>query len=177
MGRLSLLFTLFLLGCTSLVPSAAGWLGGVDPLTADPSEISVAIELSDGLGVLPETVKLALSAQHPDRGTIEDIWVLETAQAPDQTWFFRVAEQDRAEMRRVQRMAREWELADPDGTTGSISVALGGCRTVSYAQLTDARASVYIRLSDDGSFRPLFRNAPISEILNEAQMPELPMCP
>lgn len=177
MYRLLPIFLLFLAGCTSLVPGTALRLQGVDPLSADPGEISVAVELPEGLGVLPDSVKLGLAAQNADGRTIADSWTLETLRQPGDRWVFRVAEADRAEMRRLQATARAWEEADPKGTSGSISVTLGGCRTDADADLSDARASVLIGFAADEPERPLFRNAPISEVLSDTELSLLPPCP
>ena len=68
MYRFALLSSVFLAGCASLAPGAAFWLNDVDPLTVDPSEITVALDLPEGLGVLPDSVKLHLEARN------EEVW-------------------------------------------------------------------------------------------------------
>lgn len=177
MYRLLSISILLLAGCASLVPGTVLRLQSVDPLSADPGEISVALDLPEGLGVLPGSVKLSLAARGAEGRSVADTWTLEMLRQPDERLVFRVAEADRADMRRLQATARAWEEADPDGTNGSISVALGGCRTVPDADLSDARASVFIGFDADGPVLPLFRNAPISQVLSDAQLSQLPACP
>lgn len=164
-------------GCMSIVPETALRLQGVDPLTADPGDISVALELPPGLEVLPGGVKLALSAEWPGHGSVSGTWTLDASRDPAERWVFRVAEADRAELRRVQSRALAWEEVDPDGTTGSVTVALGGCRTVPFQRLDGARASVFLRLSPEEPVRPLFRDAPIAKLLSAEDIASLPVCP
>lgn len=177
MHHFVLLTSALLAGCTSLAPGAAFWLNDVDPLTADPSDITVALDLPEGLGVLPDSVKLSLEAKNEDEGEVGGTWTLEVLEAPDARWLFRIAAADWAELRRVQEQARVWETSDPDRTSGSLSVALGGCRTDDTTDLSDARASVSMSLAPDSPPRPIFRNAPISQVLSEEEIASLPACP
>lgn len=177
MYRSTLIFAGFLAGCASVVPDTALRLGRMNPLTADPGAISVAVKLSDGLGVLPGSVKLRLSALTADDRTISKDWTLEALEAPDTGWLFRIAEEDLSDVRRTQRQIAAWEKADPEATQGSISVSLGGCRTAFDTDVDEARASVDVRFSKDGPLRPLVRNAPIAEVLGPEQMARLPLCP
>lgn len=164
-------------GCTAMAPGSALWLHQVDPLTADAGDISVALALPPGLGVLPDSVTLSLSAARAGQGSVGGSWTLEETRDAMDRRVYRVAAADRAELRRVQRQALAWEDVDPDGTTGSLSLALGGCRTVPAELLTDARASVFLSLAPDQPPRALFRNAPVAEILSDDDLKALPRCP
>ncbi len=175
--RLGYLSFVLLGGCAGIVPGTALLLSNTNPLTADPGEISVALALPDGLSVLPGSVKLSLEAEREGAGEVRGIWTLEQARDPEDRVVFRLAEADRADVQSVQAQARTWEAEDPDGTRGSMSLSLAGCRTVSAANLADARASAYISLEDGGPMRPLFRNAPIAEVLSSKQVSALPPCP
>lgn len=177
MYRFPLLSSVLLAGCTSLAPGAALWLNDVDPLSADPSEITVALDLPEGLGVLPDSVKLHLEARHEDQGEVAGTWTLEVLEEPDARWLFRMAEADWTEVQRVQQQARAWESSDPDRTTGSLSVAVGGCRTDDTTDLSDARASVSMSLASESPPRPIFQNAPIAQVLSQDEIAALPACP
>lgn len=176
MHRFAAVIAGFLAGCSSIVPGTALRLGTVDPLTADPGQISVAIELSEGLAVLPGSVKLSLSAEHPERGAVGGDWTLEGTEQSGERWLFRMPEAELADVRRVQREIKSWKTADPDGTEGALSVSLGGCRTAPDADIEDARASVFVAFSSDGPLLPLFRDAPVAEVLSADQMSRLPPC-
>lgn len=166
-----------LAGCSGIVPGTALLLSNTDPLAADPGQISVALDLPEGIGVLPGSVKLSLEAEREGFGKVGDVWTLEQTQDASARQVFRVAEADHAELRSVQTQAREWNVEDPDGTRGSLSLSIGGCRTVPADELADARASVFIGLRNDAPMRPLFLKAPISEVLSEEQVSALPRCP
>jgi hypothetical protein len=152
------------------------WLRGVDPLSADPGEISVVLELPPGLEVLPGGVKLALSAERPGHGSVSGAWTLDASRDPGARWVFRVAEEDRAELSAVQSRAQSWEEVDPEGTSGSLTLAVGGCRTVPVERLDGARASAFLRLSPEKPSRALFRDAPIADLLTTEDIAALPVC-
>ncbi len=172
-----LLAVCLLSGCASIAPEAALWVRDVDPLAADPGDISVALALPPGLGVMPGGVKLALSAARDGHGAVSGDWTLEASRDPQERWVFRVAASDRAELRAVQAQAQQWEETDPDGTTGSLTLALAGCRTVPVAELQGARASAFLRLAPGEAARPIFRNAPIEGLLSAEDLTALPVCP
>ena len=175
--RLSILSLILLAGCSGMVPGTALLLSNTDPLTADPGQISVALDLPEGLGVLPESVKLGLEATRSGVGDVGGVWTLEQARDGEGRDVFRVPEEDREALRQVQRQARVWNDEDPDGTQGALSLSIGGCRTVPAEQLRGARASAFIQLREDGPARPLFLNAPISQVLSSEQVLALPPCP
>lgn len=176
MPRLALLLPL-LFGCTSLVPATALKLRNLDPLTADPAEISVALDLPEGLGVLPDSVVLTLSSRNADGDALDGTFNLAESLDAEGRRSYRVAPSDQAEMKGLQTQARTWEEADPDGTFGSLSIGLEGCRTLPAADLTDARASVYFSLATDAPAMPLFLNAPIHQVLAAEDLAQLPPCP
>lgn len=173
----SLLLVGVLSGCTSMVPGNALWLSQLDPLSADPGDITVALELPAGLGVLPDSVQLSLSAKRTGHGSVGGSWVLAEARDPLDRRVYRVASQDLTELRTVQMQAQAWEEVDPGGTTGSLSLALGGRRTVPAAQLAGARGSVFLGLAQDQPPRALFRDAPVAEVLSAEDLAALPICP
>lgn len=166
-----------LLGCASLVPATALKLRNLDPLTADPAEISVAVDLPEGLSILPESVVLTLSSRNAEGQALDGAYTLTETRDSEGRRRFQIAPEDQAELRALQSGARAWEEADPDGTFGSISIALEGCRTGSDATFADARASVYISLAPDVPAMPLFRNAPLSQVFAAEDLAVLPLCP
>ncbi|MEM9426738.1 MAG: hypothetical protein AAGA06_08545 [Pseudomonadota bacterium] len=172
----SLLIVSLLSGCTAMSPGSALWLNQVDLLSADAADISVALALPPGLGVLPDSVTLSLSAARAGQGSVGGSWTLEETRDAMDRHVYRIAAADRAELRRVQQQAAAWEDADPDGTAGSLSLALGGCRTVPAELLADARASVFLSLAPDQPPRALFRNAPVAEVLSDDNLRALPRC-
>lgn len=172
-----LLTVIILSGCTGIVPSTAARLNALDPLTADPADMAVALELPNGLGVLPDSVKLLLGAENATRGKTSGEWVLSETTDAEGRLKYAIAAQDQSELRAIQAQVRGWEAADPDGTEGYLSVAIGGCRTVPAEKLQNARGSVFIALSPDAPMMPLFRNAPITKVLSDQDLADMPPCP
>ena len=165
------------LGCTSLVPATALKLRNLDPLTADPANISVAVDLPEGLGIMPGSVILTLSSRNAEGQTLDGAYALDETRDSEGRRRFQIAPEDQAELRALQSRARAWEEADPDGTFGSISISVEGCQSAPDANFTNARASVYISLAPDAPAMPLFRNAPLSQVLAAEDLAMLPPCP
>ena len=65
-----------------MVPKTAFWLRRIDPLAADPGDITVTLDLTPGLDVLPGGVKLALSAERPGHGSVSGTWTLDASRDP-----------------------------------------------------------------------------------------------
>ncbi len=150
--------------------------GQFDPLTTDPAGLSVFLDLPEGLGIREGSVRLGMSVSHPERGRESGDWVLNPARDRQGRQVFRLSAKEAAEFRAVQAVAREWKAADAEGTAGSLSVSLGGCRTVPLSELEGARASVFVRMSPDGPERAVFRDAPISNVFTRGTVEALPPC-
>jgi hypothetical protein len=173
------LFALAVLsGCSALVPSGVAQLASLSPLDADPAGIEVALVLPDGIDVAPGSAKLNLSATREDTGETEAAEFILAAKAGDPAGFdpdaalvrrFHIADADIARMRAMQDNIRHWKEVDGAKTTGSLSVALGGC-TLGNGPAPDARASVYLRASEEGGFFPVLANARIAD-LGDTQTP------
>lgn len=182
--RLSLgCLPLVLSACAQMVPATMAQLGAMSPLTADPGQIEVVLILPPGLDVPPGAARLAAKATR-DGETLEGQYALATDTVPlanvdlpkgAQALRFRLTSADAERMRAFQAQAGAWEAADPRGTSGSISVALSGCRLGDGPQ-PDARASVLIRTAPDGPLLPLFRDAPLREVIGAATLDALPPC-
>lgn len=156
--------------CSTVVPGTVLKLQGVDPLTADPADIALRVDLPDSVALLPEAGTLDLRATLRDGSELSGSFPIE--QRGD---VLRVAQAAQSDLRALQADIRQWKEADPDGTSGSLSVDLEPCVTVDPVP-EDATLSVSVRLDKDGPFLPLVRNASVVDALDGQPDVALPAC-
>jgi hypothetical protein len=169
----SLLFStmLGLAGCSDIPIGTALRLAALDPLSADPAGMAVALDLPDGVGIVPGSAELALRAQAADGAEISGRYGLETT--GDGVWHVR--DGDRARLRADQARVAAWERADPAGTVGQFSVTLAPCLT-SAGDIGRERLSAALQLEPGGPFLPLLRDVPVAELTEGVGLPDLPRC-
>lgn len=174
---------LLVTACSSLVPATLARMQAMDPLTADPSAIEVALVLPPGLAVAPGSAVLNLGAVSGD-ARVEERFALKVTPAaisgidvpPGATAsLFRLTPADARRMREVQGQIASWKAEDPRGTTGSLSIGLGGCG-IGAGPADDARASVLIRPEVDSPFLPLFRDVPVRQLIGPALFDAITPC-
>ncbi len=167
-----------LAGCATVNPITLARLATVSPLRADPADFTVFLRLPAGLDVAPGQARLVLLAERRDTGdTLEGRYVLERQDLPDGQQAWRVARPDLARLRADQARARAWKEAVPDESGGSLSLTVGGCRTDAGPIAPDATVDVGLTLERDGPRLPLISGAPVTRILDGAEMGELQPCP
>ena len=170
-----LVLKMALAGCGSVVPSTVARLAGLSPLEADPAGFEVGLVLPEGVGVMPDTAVLELEARQSETGeTLAEDIVLERIEGDVPLW--RVAEADLAAIRAFQEQARAWEDADPEASSGAISVGIGPCIR-GAGPAPNAVISVLLRTSQDAPLLPLVRNAPLSGFSDAGDIAALPACP
>ena len=169
MIRLPLLCLLALGGCGAVAPVTAARLANLSPLTADPAGMAVAVDLPEGLGLRPGSAVLGFTLRNGD-----EVVAIELRLAGSATAGFSVADRDLGRLRQVQATGREWQAADPDGTSGSLSLTFGPCLTGPLAP--DARVAARLRLGADGAFLPLLRPQPVAEFADEIGLDTIPPC-
>ncbi|MCY4336181.1 MAG: hypothetical protein OXC60_16095, partial [Litoreibacter sp.] len=151
-------------------------LNAVSPLEADPADIAVALRLPAGIGIQSGSAILSLSAERADTGARSTAaYTLASQVAADGSRIYAVAQSDWDAFRAQQAMINGWESEAPDDTNGSLSVALGGCRTAT-AVAPDATLDISIRTEEGGSFLPLVRQAKLARVFNITGITELPPC-
>ena len=157
--------------CTSIVPSTLLHLRGLDPLSADPSDIALQVDLPDGMALLSGSGTLDLQAVRSDGTETSGSFPIEMAGG-----VLQVAPAAHADLRSLQAEIRGWKAADPDGTKGSLSVDFEPCRLGATLPET-GNVSIYIRLATDGPFLPLVKGAPIDKALESVAQDPLKPCP
>ena len=145
--------------CSTVVPSTLWQMQALDPLTANPADIALRVDLPDSVALLPQAGTLDLRAQRRDGSDIGGSFPFIAVGN-----VVRVAPASHADLRALQAEIAAWQAADPDGTHGSLSVGIAPCLTGDDMPETD-RFSVAIRLAADGPFLPLVTDAPVVDAL------------
>lgn len=171
MKSLLLSSMLALAGCSDIPIATVLRLAALDPLSADPAGMAVALDLPDGVGIAPGSAELTLRAQAADGAEISGRYGLEATEGG--VWHVR--DGDRARLRADQARAAAWETADPAGTVGQFSVMLSPCQT-GGGDIGRGRLSAALQLEPGGPFLPLLRNVPVAELTEGVLLPDLPRC-
>jgi hypothetical protein len=145
-------------------------------LEADPADIAVALVLPEGAAIVPGSAILTLSATRAvaDRQTTQN-YMLADAKGSDGSDIYAISQSDLDAFRTQQSMIAQWKAEEPDGTKGSLSVQLAGCK-LGDGPSEDATLSINIRTERDGGFFPLVRDAPLAEALGLAGLDGLQPC-
>ena len=186
------LYTVVLLGlsaCASVNPVGLAKLAAMDPLSADPQQISVAARLPESLrlrtgdlimvvktdgvtgpGAIDETFYLAVADAAPgDAGLVipEDGERLQTA---------RVAPGDIERLRATQARARTLKAAGTAKGKGSLTVsARGGCKTGEFG---DGRLvmNLYMQTETGGEWFPVVSALDLRRALDDEMLDKIPAC-
>lgn len=176
----TILTSLALASCTSIVPSTAARLAAMDPLTADPAALELVVVLPPGLAVTPGSAKLELSA---DRGAEHKSGSFRLAEGPAAAGVavpeggsargFVIADADVPRMRALQAEIAEWKREG--AAKGSLGMGLGGC-AVDGGPAPDAKGSVLIRVQEGGPFLPLVADGKLSDLLGAEVLAAIQPC-
>jgi hypothetical protein len=171
---------LLLSACAYVVPTTASRLAAIDPLTADPAAIEVAVILPPGLSVTPGSAKLELGAtrgaeSRKGRFALTDIPATPGLTAPEGTTarIYALTDQDAERMRALQAEIAIWK--DEGDATGSLGLGIGGC-AVGDGPAPDATGSVLIRLAEGGPFLPLVRDGRLADLLGADVLAAIQPC-
>lgn len=170
---------LTLAACASVAPGTAARLAALDPVTADPAAIEVALLLPPGLQVAPGTAVLTLAASRGDQRLSGD-FRLQPRPAPGvappaggSVAAFGLAPADLPRMRDLQAGIAGWR--DAGAAQGSLSVGVGGCALGSGPD-PDATGAVLLRLAPDAPFRPLIRPTRLADLLGPEMLAAIAPC-
>lgn len=176
-----ILAVLALASCTSIDPEVAMRLSRLDPLTADPSTLAVALVLPEGMAVIPGEARLTLDARSGDQrladqialspvGGVTGVPVPQGAHVAA----FGIGPEGAARMRGWQETARTWQSGGSRGAV-SLGIGVGGCRRGAGPD-PSAPAAALIRLSPDEAFGPLLGPAPLKALLGPDAVAAMPEC-
>lgn len=161
-----------LVACSSVNPVTMLRVSQLSPLDADPAVLAIRLDLPAGINVPQGSAEIAFFSNREDTGeAIEESFVLEVQNGST----YRIAQADLERLRAAQATIKTWEAEAPEANTGGISVGVGAC-IIGDGPAPDARASVRVQLDDSGTFFPLISNAPLSAVLGDEELGELPQC-
>jgi hypothetical protein len=176
----TLLASLALAACTSIVPSTAARLATLDPLTADPAALELVMILPPGFAVSPGSAKLDLSA---DRGAEHKSGSFQLAERPvapgvpvpegGSARGYAIAAADVPRMRALQAEIAAWKREG--AAKGALGIGLGGC-AVNGGPAADATGSVLIRVREGGPFLPLIADGKLSDLLGPEVLAAMKPC-
>lgn len=171
---------LMLAACASVLPTTAARLAILDPLTADPAAIEVAVILPPGLAVTPGSARLEFGAVRGAE-TLKGSFLLEdrpaiagmTTPQGSAARVLALTPADAARMRVLQAQIAQWKAEG--AAQGSLGLGLGGCAT-GGGPAPDATGSVLIRLAKDAPFLPLVREGRLSDLLGADVLAAIEPC-
>ncbi|WP_147126701.1 hypothetical protein [Shimia ponticola] len=147
----------------------------LSPLTADPAEVTVFLDLPQGLGILPGSANVTFGADRSDSGESDrEIYILQTVEIDGLTGL-RIDPVDWPKFRGQQLRLRAWEAEAPRATEGVFAVDGEPC-AFGPGPAPTATASVFVQLASGDGRRPLIDNAPVSSWFSTADLAALPPC-
>ena len=168
---------LALSGCTNLVPSTLMRLNALDPFTADPNDMAVALELPAGLALQPGSTEMMFKAVHSPSGeTHQRDYTLQEQRTPDGLVIYTLSPEDIADLEAMKVSLLPWKDTSDGKSMLSMGVHSDACRVPGITIADDPRLSILLRLEQDGPLRPLLRDGPILEYFDVGELAELPQC-
>jgi hypothetical protein len=179
---------LALSGCATLPPATLGHLATFDPLTADASQLSVAILLPDTFllrdGDIVMNLKMVAQAQAMQVDQSFPLQIdteaaaastLPVPQAGQRLEVARVTPSDLGRLAKLQQLALSTKLNQDKKGSGAISVGLqGGCRTQDLGS-EPLIAAIYLK-TDDSGYYPLVRKLDMRQSFGNAVLAKIAPC-
>lgn len=175
--------------CASVNPVGLAKLAALDPLSADPQQISIAARLPEALklrtGDLVMIVKTN-GVEGPD--AIDETFYLAVAEAVagdagviapgdgERLQTARVAPQDVERLRATQANARTMKAAGKHKGKGSLTVsAKGGCKTSELGEGA-LKMNIYMQTETSGEWFPMVSALDLRRALGEEVLAKIPPC-
>lgn len=181
-------FCLALSACASVSPAAMARLAALDPLAADPAQISVAARLPQALKLRTGDLVMIVRSNGSAADSINETFKLEVADAKpgdagviipedgEHLQVARVAESDLDRLRLTQAKARAIKAAGGSRGKGSMTVgAQGGCKT-GEPQSGVPLLNIYMQTERQGDWFPVVGNLDIAKALGADMMAKIPAC-
>ena len=178
---------LALSSCASVNPVGLAKLAALDPLSADPQQISVAARLPQSLKLRTGDLIMAIkTADGPDK--IDETFFLAVSDASpgdagvilpaegERLQTAKLATQDLERLRATQAKARALKAAGGAKGKGSLTVsAKGGCKT---AEFTDEplNLNLYMQIEASGDWFPVVNALDLRQALGEELLAKFPAC-
>lgn len=176
--RITALSALFLVGCSSVNPAGLIALARLDPMTARPGDMTVAVGVPDALNLRDgdAVFAIAYAPQDPNAEPIDASYPLVIISggagpreplAGETIYLARFAPEDAAELAAVQAQIRRDREMGGEGK-GSISVGVeGGC--LADRSIEALPVSIWLQTDPGASFAPLVSGADLFGELTEQE--------
>ncbi|MEE4174914.1 MAG: hypothetical protein V2I57_11745 [Xanthomonadales bacterium] len=184
------LLGLMLAGCSGVPLTSYGKLARLDPMTAEPRDLRVAVMTSDAVDLTPGKVDLVMSYLAED-GSLDESHSLVVR--PDDTPAFssrltrdlepgfavdtfELSAANADTMRGFQQRVRNFKAGDGEGE-GTLSVSVNGFCTTRDAAAEDLPFAVYLKTSPEDDFFPMLRGD-LKELFADsgADASQIPRC-
>lgn len=163
--------------CTSVVPSTLMRLAALDPFTADPNDMAVALELPAGLALQDGSTEMMFMAVHSPSGeTHRRDYTLQEQSTDDGLVIYTLSDADVENLNAMKTSLLPWKETSDGNSTLSMGVTADACRVPGIEIGPDPRVNVLLRLEEEGPLRPFLRDAPLLEYFEVAELAELPQC-
>ena len=185
----TLLFSSLVSGCAAMNPMAMARLAAFDPLSADASQIAVAVRLPEALMLRNGDLVMRIKISSQDRTTsFDQSFLLEIvdaegssvgglrAQAGERPQIAKVAENDLARLREVQVKAQARKAIAKGKGEGSLTVGIqGGCKTEEL-KAGPLNSSIYLKTNAANDYYPLISNMDMRKQFGTEVMAKVPAC-
>lgn len=178
-----------LCACASVNPVGLARLAAMDPLAADPQQISVAARLPQALKLRTGDLMMVVKTdgkEGPDR--IDETFYLAVSdavagdagviapEAGERLQTARVAPQDIERLRATQAKARALKAAGGAKGKGSLTVsAKGGCKTAEFGE-ADLVMNLYMQTETNGEWFPVVNALNLRRALGAETLAKIPPC-
>jgi hypothetical protein len=178
-----------LCACASVNPAGLARLAAMDPLSANPQQISVAARLPQALKLRTGDLMMAVKTNETEGlGGIDQIFYLAVTDAAagdagviapkegERLQTAQVAPQDIERLRATQAKAQALKAAGSAKGKGSLTVsAKGGCRT---AELGDGplKLNLYMQTETNGEWFPVVNSLDLRQALGGELLAKIPPC-
>lgn len=189
---LGLTYAAVLLGlsaCASVNPVGLAKLAAMDPLSADPEQISVAARLPESLKLRTGDLMMVVKTKEtsgPD--AINETFLLTVEEAApgdaglvmpengERLQTARVAPADIERLRATQAKARALKAAGEGNGKGSLTVsAKGGCKTSEFGD-AELVLNLFMQTETDGEWFPVVNALDLRRALGEKMLAKIPAC-
>lgn len=151
-------------GCSTLVPSTLRALEQISPLTANPADIAVSVQLTEGVNPVPSATLLGFSMARSDTGESKTVSVpLRIQETGTNTHILSIPPSQYDALRSFQATAQQWKAEAPRAAKGSLSLTAQVCTSDGQVP-PGAKVSVSVQFAQGAPFEPLFRDAPLTKL-------------
>lgn len=159
--------------CFQANPVTMARLATLSPLTADPGDLAVIMELPDWATVAPGSARLSIYSTRSDTGqSLNQEFILSATPTASGGERYAVADTDLDRLRSAQETARQWEAEAPRANSGGFSASFAACIKPGETANPDDTYSLLIEVDPDTPPLSLVKNATVRSLLQHLETDE-----